>query len=108
MFDPETLGYRARRLWTSLFAETDDEPTTTLVIEACRTVDRLDALDHAITRDGIVYLFEDQTGEFEVRINSPVAEARQTMLALSRLLTDIDRRKSVTGGPDDGDVLGGL
>lgn len=71
-----------RRLWTSVQSEYElEEHETALLLEACRTVDQLDALDGLVSREGP--LDESSQGR---RAHPALTEARQQRIALARLL----------------------
>lgn len=77
-------GTRAggRRLWASVAGQFDlDEHETAILVEACRTVDALDALDARVRVQGVIV-----TSPQGDRANPALVEARQQRITLARLL----------------------
>jgi|SRR5690625_2652926 len=96
MSTPEGLSRRGATFWEScheLFEFTDSEEV--LLLEACRTLDNLDALDAAVARDGATV--EGSTGQ--VVVHPALTEARGQRVVLHRLIAALQL-------PDeDGDVV---
>ncbi|GAA3962999.1 hypothetical protein [Gordonia caeni] len=103
------LSARGRRLWDELVSESTPETTKALIEEACRTADRLDRLNWACKRDGIIELIEreDLDGTYSIEIGNAMAEARQQGQALKNLLIEIGKRSENPSGVED-DILDGL
>lgn len=107
------LGPRGRRLWAELVSDTTPEADRALVEEACRTADRLDRLNWACKRDGIIEIIERDgidggDGTFQIEIGNAMAEARQQGQALKNLLIEIDKRRAGAPKAGEDDVLDGL
>ncbi|WNM28451.1 hypothetical protein RN607_05470 [Demequina capsici] len=81
---PAGLGTRGAAFWTATLAAyelTDSE--TAMLLEACRTLDNLDALAEAIQTHGVMV-----TGSMgQPVVNAALTEVRGQRLALHRLLT---------------------
>jgi len=84
---PRGLGKRGRAFWRRLHEDFDFElAQTEVLIEACRTLDRLEALDAVIADEGVT-----ATGSMGQRIVHPaVAEARQLQITLTRLVAALE------------------
>ncbi|QIN93589.1 terminase small subunit [Gordonia phage DumpsterDude] len=95
-------------LWAELHDDTDDADLTVLVVEACRTVDRLDRLHSALRSGGLFDLVERGESVVEVRVDNALSEARQQGGALQRLLADIAKRRAAVPGDDEPDGLDDL
>jgi len=84
---PTGLGARGRRLWKSVLA--DFEPSETeraLLIEACRTLDDIEALQAAVAGAPML-----TTGSRDQDIVHPLrAELRSQRLLLAKLLSQLD------------------
>jgi hypothetical protein len=80
---PEGLGARGAEFWREIHGVARFEPNdTALVMEACRTLDVIDALASAIATDG---LFTKGSMGQDV-LNPAVAELRQQQAAFGRLI----------------------
>ncbi|MFY2788462.1 hypothetical protein [Rhodococcus sp. MALMAid1271] len=110
--DVLNLDAAGRRLYDDLAAETDPYSLTTLIVEAARTKDRLDKLDQLLRGEietWAVLVHDLRTEDYELKINSAAAEARQLASVLRQLLAEIQRQKGDGGGPDEqSDDLAGL
>lgn len=98
-----------QRLFDSLSRPTDDGPTSALIVEACRAKDRLDRL-HRIVRGDVdtwTRVFSGE-GEFVLKLDTAVSEARQLSTVFRQQLADIQRRQGYGGGADEEDGLAGL
>lgn len=74
---PKGLRAPGRRLWRSVQADYElEEHETALLVEACRTVDLLDALAQIVADEGPM---------LDGRVHPAVVEARQLRIALARL-----------------------
>lgn len=100
------LGRAGRVLWSEMNSGALLGPMQrVLLLEACRMTDRLDKLDAVLAGEVQTWLTlelrEDEEDEFErtfvVVINSAVAEARQTAVALKSVMSEI-RMAGRTGG----------
>lgn len=93
---PKGLGTRGRRFWRDTWADFELTDAETVILEeACRALDRLDALDETIKQDGMT----TRGSAGQTIIHPAVQEARQQQLALHRLI-------SALGLPDDeGEVM---
>lgn len=98
---PPGLGDRGSELWQAMSG--DDVARNALVLEAARTVDRLDELDNIIQGKGVLNLMqfrldfpsgEDEPYSVEVKFAAPLAEARQQATALANLLTKLSPAES--------------
>lgn len=79
---PEGLDEAGDRLWRSVVDSFElDEHEITLLAQACRTVDTIDALQAAIDADGP--LIETRSGP---KAHPAVVEIRQQRIVLARLL----------------------
>ena len=78
-----------------LAGRSSDARTSALLEEAARIADRLDALNEALTRDGLLDLIEresestDERRVVEVRVTGALSEARQQAVALRTLLAQV-------------------
>lgn len=98
-------------MWDELVDESTPEADRALIEEACRTVDRLDRLNWACKRDGIIELVENEDVDgmsFSVEIGNAMSEARQQGQALKNLLIEIEKRRADAPKAGDDDVLDGL
>lgn len=84
---PKGLGRRGRAFWKELQGELEfDAAATQTLVEACRTLDRLEELDAVIAAEGVT-----STGSMGQTVVHPaVAEARQMQAGWSRLVTALD------------------
>ncbi|NYE19460.1 P27 family phage terminase small subunit [Microbacterium immunditiarum] len=84
---PRGLGKRGRAFWRQLHADYEFEVAQTeVLIEACRTLDRLEALDAVIADEGVT-----SEGSMGQRIVHPaVQEARQLQITLTRLVAALE------------------
>lgn len=109
---PPGLGERGTEVYQALLS--GDKARDALVLEAARTVDRLDELDNIIQGKGVLNLMQfrlhlderDEDGDrninVEVKFAAPLAEARQQGAALASLVEKIDKL-SVTARAPKGD-----
>lgn len=83
---PRTLGKRGKAFWRDIQGDNElDSPSTEVLLEACRTLDRLEALAEVIDAEGVT-----ATGSAGQRVVHPaVAEARQLQITLTRLVDAI-------------------
>ena len=80
---PTGLGATGRALWRSVLAGFDlDQHELTLLREACRTADSLDALQARLDNDGVMSHSSQGT-----RVHPALVELRQQRIAFARLLT---------------------
>lgn len=78
---PRGSGPRARALWADVVADHIlDQHEEALLVEACRTVDDLDACAEVVKRDGVML------GD---RLHPAQVEARQLRLVLARLIASL-------------------
>lgn len=84
---PKVLKRRGRGLWRDLVKKYEfDEHEVPVLLEACRALDRIDALEDAIDSDGL--MIGGSTGQ---RVLHPaVPELRQQQATLARLLTQLN------------------
>lgn len=88
---PPGLKDRGREFWKALYGETEfDASGAEIVLEACRTLDRLEALDAVIAEEGVVSY--GSTGQRTV--HPAVSEARQLQMTLTRLVDALDLPES--------------
>jgi hypothetical protein len=79
---PTGLKAAGRKLWSSVLGDFElDDHEVPLLLEACRTIDVLNALDALVGREGL--MSETSQGP---RVHPAVAEARAQRIALARLL----------------------
>jgi hypothetical protein len=88
---PDGLGNRGKTLWTALKTGAADHDA--LVLEICRTADRLDRLEVILSGAGNEWITfkEKQNGDVIVVIDSALTEARQQALAMRALMADIKK-----------------
>ncbi|GGH44955.1 P27 family phage terminase small subunit [Microbacterium album] len=84
---PKVLKRRGRALWRELVKKYEfDEHETPVLLEACRSLDRIDALEDVIEADGLMI-----TGSTGQQVLHPaVAELRQQQATVARLLTQLN------------------
>ncbi len=76
------LKLAGQRLWDAVVGEFElEQHEESLLLEACRTLDLLDALESVVTRDGAIV--PSPQGP---KANPAAVEARQQRIALARLL----------------------
>lgn len=81
------LAARGKALWVSLQDTFEfDVQETALLLEACRTLDTIDALSVAIVRDGL--MLQGSTGQ--PVLNGAVAELRQQQASYARLVAQLN------------------
>lgn len=79
---PKGLAVSGRKLWSSIVKRYDlEEHESTLLLQACRTVDMLDALQAELDTAGMIVA--SPQGE---KVNPAAPELRQQRIALARLL----------------------
>lgn len=84
---PAGLNARGRKFWRDTLAEFELGPSeVALLTEACRVMDRLDALDEDIRARGI----SAKGSQGQDVLNPSVSEARQQEVVLHRLLSALD------------------
>ena len=79
---------RGRRFWRRVLVDDDLELTSSellLLEEVCRTLDRLDALNAAVVREGVTV--EGSAGQR--RAHPALIELRQGQITLGRLLSQL-------------------
>ena len=78
---PNGLKASGRRLWKAVVGELElDEHERSLLIEACRTADALDALDAVIAADGVMV---------DGKPHPALVESRQQRVVLTRLVASL-------------------
>ncbi|QPX62236.1 terminase small subunit [Gordonia phage Pickett] len=98
-------------LWADLADEADPYSLLVMVIEACRLADRLAKFDLLLRGDIDTWArltHRTLTDDYELKIDSAAAEARQTAGALRQILAEIRRQKSEQDNPGDGNPLDDL
>lgn len=89
---PDGLNERGSRIWTAVVADVDVAGRE-ILLEACRTADRLDELDRIIHGDGVLELLRFRTNdsgdEVTVSFDNVLAEARQQQVAFQRLVQSL-------------------
>ncbi|WP_068483469.1 hypothetical protein [Pseudoclavibacter helvolus] len=92
---PGVLRDRGSELWRNLHATLEfDLHETVVLIEACRTLDRIDGLQTVLDRDGLT-----TTGSTGQTIVHPaVAEQRQQQASLARLVSQLNLGSAIEGG----------
>lgn len=92
---PAGLKASGRALWRAVLADYElDEHETTILKEACRTADSLDALQALLDVEGA--MSDSPQGR---RVHPALPELRQQRIALARLLTAL---RIPAGEADDG------
>jgi hypothetical protein len=82
---PKGTGPSGRALWRDVLSKYElEQHETALLIEACRTVDQLDALHEIATREGLIV-----QGPHGSKPNPALVEARQLRIALARLTASL-------------------
>lgn len=105
------FGPAGSALWADLAEVGDPYSLTVLVIEACRLADRLTKLDLLLRGDIDTWArltHRTLTDDYELKIDSASAEARQTAGALRQILTEIRRQKSEQDNPGGDNPLDDL
>lgn len=101
---PDGLEHRGERLWLSTAPLVADEIGLVLLLQACRTADRLESLSRTLSgvdRELLrVEMGEDGTAIFVV--DSALAEARQQANTLRQLVAALPLKEPDDPG-DDGD-----
>jgi hypothetical protein len=96
---PPGLGTSGRRVWREILAIYDFDAQELLVLsEICRTVDRLDALNAAVTELGVV----DESSAQGMRANPLLVEERQQKALLVKLITALGLPLGNIEGVDKG------
>lgn len=89
---PAGLGSGGRELWLSITEHDLDAAQLVLLLEACRTKDRLDKLDELLRCDTEVWatlVHRLRTDDYELKIDSALSEARQQANVLKQLLVSL-------------------
>ena len=96
---PAGLGARGRRLWKSVHSDFAlSETERTLLIEACRCLDDIEALQAAVAGAPMM-----TTGSRDQDIVHPLrGELRSQRLLLAKLLAQLDVPEEAEGGKWDG------
>lgn len=82
---PRNLGTPGRKLWDSTLEQYEFSDTElALLEEACRLRDHISLLDDVVKADGVM-----STSSQGVRVHPALVEARQSRLALARLLATL-------------------
>lgn len=102
------LGPSGTALYASLSRDGDPAELSRLITEAARIADRLDALDAAVSAEGLLRVVDIEAGVVEIRVNGPLAEARQQANTLRLLLADIARLRGPDTSAEDDDPTGDL
>lgn len=92
---PANLGRRGQKLWADL--STDDMPAdqAALLVETCRTADRLDELDAMLKGEAVVRFMADVVDEYEnvvditISLDDALMEARQQANLFKQLLVTL-------------------
>lgn len=93
---PVGLEKRGKALWKSIFdAYEISEAEASILEQACRTRDVIDALQEQVASDGMMIASSQGS-----RLHPGIVEARQQRLALARLLATLGAQ-----APDDDDDL---
>lgn len=98
-----TFGERAQRLFDAL-SERVDESGVVLLEEACRIVDRLDKLNALLIGDADVWCrieWDPGKRDYQLQIDSALAEARQQVAELRQLLRSLPLKESEDSGESD-------
>lgn len=80
---PTGLRRSGKALWSAVLSDYElDEHEEAILLEACRTADRLDLLESVLRAEGV--MSESSQG---VRVHPALVESRQQAVTLARLLT---------------------
>lgn len=96
-------GERAQRLFEA-YADRVDDAGAVLLTEACRMVDRLDKLNALLVGDADVWCrieWDPGDRDYELQIDSALAEARQQVTELRQLLRSLPLKEP--DEPDESD-----
>ena len=103
------LDSAGRRLWEELDGEKAAAGRRVLVLQACRIVDRLDALDRLLRGDARDWLEIVETKgnpeRQELVIDKALAEERQQATALKQLLAELRQSGGAEEPDQGGDIL---
>lgn len=81
------LGNRGRAFWDAQQAQLEFDPhEEAVLLEACRTLDMIDALAKAVESDGVMLV----GSQGQPVLNGAVAELRQQQAALARLIIQLN------------------
>lgn len=107
---PDPGPSAGERLTAELAKDKDPYSLTFLIEQAAATADHLEYLNALLRGDRDAWVkVKIGAKTVEVVVNNVLAERRQQSLTLSRLLSDIVRRRaSIEAGDDDSDVFAGL
>jgi P27 family predicted phage terminase small subunit len=84
---PDVLGDRGRKLWLELTDEFDFDPQEVqLLLETCRTLDQIDALQDSIATNGVMV----SGSQGQPVLNAAVAELRQQQTSYGRLVGQLN------------------
>ncbi|MFC7450539.1 hypothetical protein [Rhodococcus daqingensis] len=106
----DEFGAAGTRLHDDLADDGDSFAVGVLIVEACRIADRLAKLDRVLSGDDDLWLrlTKGRDSVLEVRVDSPLQEARQQAGVLRQLIAEIRRQKGLgeaEQGPDGLDDL---
>lgn len=91
---PEDFGPGGQAIIDGLSDERDDVATTSLIVEAARSKDRLDRLNRITSGDEDTWCRVFQAdGEVVLKMDTAVSEQRQLATVLRQLLAEIQRRQ---------------
>jgi hypothetical protein len=93
------LAAGGQRLWDELDGDTAVGGARQLIVEACRTTDRLDKLDRILAGEDEAWLrfkVNDDGDEVTVTINSVLSEVRQQATTLKQLLAELRQAGAAT------------
>lgn len=89
---PDGLKERGSRIWAAVVGEVDVAGRE-ILLEACRTADRLDELDRIVHGDGVLELMRFRTNdlgdEVTVSFDNVLSEARQQQVVFQRLVQSL-------------------
>lgn len=106
---PEALGPGGQALLDALTAPHDDAVTSTLVLEAARTKDRLDRLNRLTSGDEDAWCrVLTVEGELVLKLDSAMSEQRQLTTVFRQLLSEIQKRQGDRGAVDEEDPIADL
>ncbi|HEY4269974.1 MAG TPA: P27 family phage terminase small subunit [Galbitalea sp.] len=84
---PRVLGRRGAALWRKLVAKYEFDPQEIeLLLETCRTLDRIDDLEKSVSENGV--MIEGSQGQKV--LNGAVAEMRQQQTGFARLVAQLN------------------
>lgn len=95
---PAGLGTSGAALWRDVHEMIDvDGAQGVILLEACRITDRLDRLDRALTAKDFLRVDMDDGGDYVLRVEGALSEARQQANVLKQLIVALRIPDGATG-----------